>query len=773
MKDKKFFDSYVEYRSPFSGDSAANDASQNGASNNGARALPRREDAAIVRYGDADERDEVQAQAPEPDGAPKTDGLRQFLDLVRRRRWTVVPIFLAVLLLGLLFTLRAQRVYSATATLLVNTTPLSGEKRPDDQNADKVASDVPTVDEARRLETQLEIVKTQGILEGAKARLEPNDRAAIDRFSAVDVGSIRNTDLVTVTVRSAAPAASAALANAICQSYIEQSQQNNRAQIESAAQSAQRQLRTVKADLSDARAALRDYQAQSGVTDGAEQAKNLGLTLDALQTQLREAKTGLAAARATLKVQQDVLAKTPREVVTYTTVTRPAVVSLRAELTKLRLDRIAARAEYADTSSVVTGLDSQIARVQAQLAREPETETAPAQSAPNPAYLSAAQAVAQSRGDVQALEARIPVIGAALTRARAQQRQLPATISRLNALGSNLATLQNTYDSLDQKTQALQLSAASQLANGSVTSPATAPGAPTGPSRVRSLALAALVGALLAYGAALLIDRLDEKIHSQSQAERATQLPVLIDIPRISNPAGQCVLTGNTPFLRESFEMLAAQISLAGRRARRRSILMTSALPGEGKSVSSVNLAVAAAWAGEEVVLVDCDLRRPTAHLFFGLSNDVGFSDVVLGQASLGEAVQPTKIPGLSVLTAGGHHDSPLELLRSRAAQDILDQLVALTDLTIVDSPPVLLIADAALLATMTDATILVVGCGEAAKSEIERATQTLRQTGAHLMGFVLTKVGAARSENHTYSSYSSRHSLEGLRGPGAREDNG
>ena len=687
MKDKKFFDSYVEYRSPVHGADEATPPPL--APDVPRRALPRRETVALARY---DEDVAVETAPPAPPvetKARKTDALRALIELLWRRRSLVLPIFLGVLLLGFLLSLRAKKVYQATATLLVNTTPLSGEKRPPEESQDKVASDVPTVDEARRLETQLEIVKTQGVLDGAIARLEPQNKTAIDRYHMVDVGSIRNTDLVTVTARSYDPAASAALANAICTSYIEQSQKNNRAQIESAAKSAQEQLRSVKSDLNGARDALKNFQASSGISDGDEQTKNVAATLDALKTQLRDAQTARAAAAASLGVAQDVLSKTAREVVTYQTIVRPTVVTLRAELTKLRLDRSAARAEYSEGSTVVRALDQQIARVQGQLAREPETETAPAQSAPNPAYITAAQAVAQARTELQSLQARIPVLSASLQRAARDQAQLPAKTSRLNVLSSNVAALQATYDTLGQKVQTLQLSAASQLANGSVTSPANPPGAPVGPSRVRTLLLFALLGALLSYIVAALVDRLDEKVHDSSDASRAAQLPILIEVPHIGAPSEQCILTGNPPLLRESFEMLAAQISLAGRKRSVRSVLMTSSLPGEGKSVSCVNLAVAAAWAGEEVVLVDCDLRRPTAHLFFGLNNDIGFSDVITGDATLGQAVQPTKIPGLSVLTAGSHHDSPLELLRSQAAQDVFDELAQRTDLTLIDSPPV------------------------------------------------------------------------------------
>ena len=767
MREKKFFDSYIEYRSPVHG-------SENGApdaGDSGARALPRSSETALAPYHEG--AFETGDTGWEPESAPsRPDPLRRLFDLLWRRRALVLPIILGVLLLGTLYSLRARRVYRATATLLVNTSPLSGEKR-DETNAnaspDAPPSDVPGVDEARRLETQLEIVKTDGVLQDAIAHLSPDNKSAIERGYDLSVGSIRNTDLVTVTVGSPNAEASAALANAICNSYIGQSQKNNRRAIQQAADSARGQLQTVRANLNDARNELKNYQARVGITDGDEQAKNVATTLEATVTELTQARAAQAAAAASLRVQQDVLARTPREIVSYTTVTRPAVVSLRAQLTKLRLDRIAARAEYAETSDIVRGIDSQIARVQAQLNSEPVNETTPAQRSPNPAYITAAQNAATARSDLQALRARIPILANNLRRAQIAQAQLPAKTSRLTQLANNLAALQTTYDSLGQKAQNLQLSAASQLSNGSITSPATAPGAPSGRGRTTTLLMALALGTLLAYLTALLVDRLDEKIHSASQAQGAAHLPILIDVPRIGKRSDQSVLTGNAPFLRESFEMLTAQLALAAREVPLRSVLVTSALPGEGKSVSCVNLAAAAAWAGEEVVLIDCDGRNPALHEYFGLSNQIGFSDVVLGHAKLEDAVQPTRIPGLNVLTAGSPHESPLELLRSSEAQNVLDELSALADLTIVDSPPTLLIADASVLATMTDATILVVACGEAAKAEIARATANLHQTGARVLGIVLTKVAPKLGARHSYTEYSSRHATDNLRGPGER----
>ncbi len=773
MREKKFFDSYIEYRSPAHGspqNGADDNAAASGAANGAPRLSPRQNEAAIAPYHDDGA---LEAGSIDIDGAPaRVDPLRRLFDLLWRRRWIVLPILLGALLLGLLYSIRARRVYSATATLLVNTTLLSGEKRPEASNGstDAPASDAPIVDEARRLETQIEIIKTDSVFKEAAASLPPDEKAAVARFHSLDVGSIRNTNLVTVAVSSPSPQASAALANAIGEAYIAQSQKNNRREIQAAADTARNQLDTVRQNLNGARDDLKNYQARVGITDGAQQAQNVATTLESTKAELAQARAAQAAAAASLKVQQDVLANTQREIVSYSTVTRPTVITLRAELTRLRVERAAARAEYTENSDIVRNLDEQIARVQAQLANEPENETLPAQRSPNPAYISASERLAQARSDLQSLRARIPILENNLERAQTVQAQLPAKTAGLSQRANALAGLQATYDNLAQQAQKLQLSAESQLSNGTITSPATPPESPSGRGRNTNLLLALVLGSLLAYLFALLVDRLDEKIHNQAQARNAAHLPILIDVPRIARRRDQSVLTGNEPFLRESFEMLTAQLSLAAREVPLRSVLITSALPDEGKSVSCVNLAVAAAWAGEEVILIDCDGRSPSLHEYFGLSNKIGFSDVVLGRASLEEAVQATRIQGLNVLTSGSPHDSPLELLRSTEAQQLIDELASLADLTIVDSPPTLLIADATVLATMTDATILVVACGEAAKSEVTRATNALHQTGARLLGIVLTKVAPRLGTRNSYSDYSSHHSTENLRGPGERD---
>ena len=444
--------------------------------------------------------------------------------------------------------------------------------------------------------------------------------------------------------------------------------------------------------------------------------------------------------------------------------------TLRAKLTQLRIDRSTALALYKPESTKVRDIDGQIARIEAQLAAQPRTEITGVQRAPNPAYVSLKEQVETARGDVTALAARQSTLGQSLAAASRELTGLPAITARFDQLGGTVSRLEQTAVTLDQKYRALKINEEARLANASLSSGAGS-GSAQSSSRVRSLLGALVLGLALAYGAALLMDQFDDKIHSGAQAESAGRLPVLLDVPYIKDARAQCILSADSSMLLESFEMLTAQIALVGHPVK--SVLVTSSLPGEGKSATSVNLAVAAALSGQRVVLVDCDLRQPTLHRFFELPIGRGFTDAVKGKTTLAKAVQSTRIGGLSLLTGGRATRKPLELLRSQRAHQVLSQLMRDYDLVVIDSPPALLIADATVLAAMADATLMVVSCGEAKRQEIGRATNLMWQTGAHLMGIVLTKVPAGLTSNYSYSSYYSGHSLRELEAEDEEADEG
>ena len=728
---------------------------------NGAKALNGANGAELVPYREgamAGASDAAWA-APASEVAAKPSGLRGVWDLLSRRRKIVLPIFLLVLALGLINSWSKRRVYQATATLLANTAPLGGEKKA--QNDPLADGDVEGVNQGRSLQTQMEILRTSAVIRGAFAKLTPEEQKSLQSFYNLDIANTRDTDLITVAATSYDPQASASLANAVCQSYIESSQENNRREVGGTARFVKGQLETVNVQLKQARDQFRDFQQQNNITDVAIQSTTVNGTLNQIKNDLRQAQSDLSSRQAQLQQLEGAIGGISRELLSQTTGANATNVVLRSKLTDLQIQRSTALATYLPTSTKVQDIDGQIARIKAQLAAQPRTEDTGIQRAPNPAYTSMREQIETARADVTSLGARVVNLQSSLTGARADLTRLPAKTARFGQLSNTVTRLEETAATLDQKYRALKINEEARLANASLTSPANPPGGPQSSERAKSLALTLALALALAYATALLLDQFDDKVHSPVQAETAGRLPMLLDVPFIKDAKQQCILTADSSILLESFEMLTAQIALAGNPVK--SVLMTSSLPGEGKSVSSVNLAIAAALSGQRVILVDCDLRQSTLHRFFKVPVGRGFSDAVSGRCSAQEATIATRIPGLSLMTGGSPTKQPLELLRSRATHDLLADLMENYDLVVIDSPPALLIADATVLAAMADATLMVVSCNEAKRQEIGRATNLMWQTGAHLMGLVLTKVPAGLSSNYSYSGYYSESAVPEL----------
>jgi succinoglycan biosynthesis transport protein ExoP len=203
----------------------------------------------------------------------------------------------------------------------------------------------------------------------------------------------------------------------------------------------------------------------------------------------------------------------------------------------------------------------------------------------------------------------------------------------------------------------------------------------------------------------------------------------------------------------ESYRSLRTSLQFARQERQFRSVLVTSPGVGEGKTSTLANLGVVFAEAGERVVLVSSDLRRPQIGQYFGLDERVGLTSVLQGQRKLEEAVQP--VPGfdrLSLLPAGPSAPNPAELLNGALARDIFAQLRDRFDLVLIDSPPVLPVTDAAILSQHADATLMIAAAGQTRRSDLHRAVEKLDQVGATILGSVLNKVSKQTGRYYGYS---------------------
>jgi succinoglycan biosynthesis transport protein ExoP len=321
-------------------------------------------------------------------------------------------------------------------------------------------------------------------------------------------------------------------------------------------------------------------------------------------------------------------------------------------------------------------------------------------------------------------------------------------------LESILAGYRNSYVGLLQNYQQMQLIAARSADNVVVWRRAEVPGGPIGPNTMRNTLLAGVVGAMAAVGVAFLVEYLDDTIKTPEDISQALGLNTLGAIGRLRKGTDELVtVTQPLSPVSEAFRALRTNIRFSSVDNPLRTILVTSAGPTEGKSVMVANLAAAMAQAGLKVVAVDADLRRPRLHQMFGLHPHGGLTNSLL-EGSLDGRLQPTQAEGLVVLPAGELPPNPAELLGSRRMQELLELLKGHVDVVVIDSPPVLPVTDAAVLAQGVDGVLLVIDAGQTRRGAAKRAVESLRQVGANLVGVVLNAVPTHRGGYYYYYEY-------------------
>ena len=325
------------------------------------------------------------------------------------------------------------------------------------------------------------------------------------------------------------------------------------------------------------------------------------------------------------------------------------------------------------------------------------------------------------------------------------QQQIDAQPSSGTSARDSLAQQQaNARQQLDR----LQVFRAAKTGTASVVVPASVPDSPVSPNPGRAGVVAAIVGLLLAVGTAIVLERFDDSIRDKDDLERTLGLPVLGTIPVVGGwasgprPPVVSLATPRSP-ASEAYRSLRTALQFAPDEGLV-AIQVTSPAAGDGKTTTLVNLGVAFARAGLQVALVCCDLRRPTLHELFGLTNEVGFTSVLLGKVPLTAALQEvSEQDRLYVLASGPLPPNPSELLASRRAREVLGSLRVEADIVLIDSPPVLGVSDALVVAGLVDLTVLVCAAGRTSGTDAARALEALRQVEAPLAGVVLNGEGS------------------------------
>lgn len=302
----------------------------------------------------------------------------------------------------------------------------------------------------------------------------------------------------------------------------------------------------------------------------------------------------------------------------------------------------------------------------------------------------------------------------------------------------------------------------------SVSEPASLLMAPIAPRKKLIMMMGAFFGVLAGVGVAVLRDKLDKSIRNPDELAAATHAPVLGVIAYDPRTPRRPLVVHSDPRspTAESYRQLRTNIKFVNIDRTVRSLVVTSAVSSEGKSTVACNLAIAMAQAGQRVILVEADLRKPSVRRYMGIEGAVGLSNVLLGEVALEDVLQPWGGGLLEILPGGAIAPNPSELLGSAGMADVIRQLEAMSDLVIFDAPPLLPVTDAAVLGVNTDGAVLVVRSGATGRDRLDRAVESLGGVGVNILGAVLNMAATRGPEAyHYYAYYGKDQPRAGVRG--------
>lgn len=293
--------------------------------------------------------------------------------------------------------------------------------------------------------------------------------------------------------------------------------------------------------------------------------------------------------------------------------------------------------------------------------------------------------------------------------------------------------------------------------------PASTSDTPTSPVPARNLALGLVLGLLLGVGLAVLRHLLDTTVRTDEDVEEVTEEPVIGAVHYDPRAGKEPLIVQSDPSSprSEAFRAVRTNLMFVDAANHPRTILLTSSIPGEGKSTTIANLALTLAQSGSSVCLIEADLRRPRLMEYLGLEGSVGLTDVLIDRADLDDVLQPYGANRLEVIGAGAIPPNPSELLASDAMSRVLSQLSVRFDYVLIDTPPVLPVTDAVVLSTKVDGVIVLVGTTIVRKEQLEATLESLGAVDNTLLGLVLNRVGHKTSGGYGsgyYGYYAEEH---------------
>jgi polysaccharide biosynthesis transport protein len=689
---------------------------------------------------------------------------RRYLAMLQKRRAIVVTCLAVSLVFAVIYNYTTRPIYQATTQILIDrATP---KVLPTKDLVDPGVQDFATEYELLRgrtlAEKTVEKLSLQKSAELATGPLmspwerfqrkflgktpQPNidadgmplSPAAAALRSRLRIEPLPGGRLVNLRFNAYDPHLAALVANTLAELYIDQSRDFRNTSSTEATGWLSDRLREQRAKVEAAERALIEYQERLGIAGTGADASPDGdrvSTLEAAVVAARMERVGKETALTQARgVPSHQLASLPA------ITANPGVQEARSKVSELQ-------AEYSRLGDTLGEKHPDMLRLRGDI-----------QAAQDNLQAELRNAVRALEGDAQAARAREAGLEASLVQARSESLEGGRKAIEYNALRREVEANKQLFQSLMSRSKETGLESELTSTNVRIMEKAEVPRAPVAPRRARNYQLALAIGLALGFGLALLFEHVDNTVKTPEDI-KALGLPFLGMVPNVGQrpgqPAASRAVTTASPeaAVAEAYRVLRTNLIFSAAADGGRALVLTSANPGEGKTTTTANLAVALALNGAKVLVVEADLRRPALHQHFRIQKTPGLSDLIVSKCQASQAIQSTRFKGLQVLPCGYVPPNPAELLGSTNMREIVQALRSCYDWVLIDTPPVLAMADTPVLCPLVDGIVLVVSAEQSPRPAVLRAVDQVQGVGGKITGVVLNRVDLRRN-SYYYGQY-------------------
>jgi capsular exopolysaccharide synthesis family protein len=702
--------------------------------------------------------------------ASQASFLLEYWTILRKRRWIVISVLLVSVAMAGLMTSRQKPMYSAVGRIAINRESAINLGTKDSQFVLDGGDSDYTVD----METQIKVLQSDAtsyqVIKALNLDVSPEfggspnkqmesslqvDSAAqsgiLNAFrGGLSISSVPATRILEIRYSSHNPKLAASIVNQIVKSYIEQ---NLRARFEATAQTTDwltKQLADLQFKVEISQEKLVEYQREHGIV-GLGEKENIVISK---LGELNRALTVVEGQRMQSEAAYHMALSGSPELLQHPGVGQvDPITSLHSKEADLRTQLAAVKAQFGPNYPKARELSAQLE----------ETE--------NQTQTELKRALTRARAEyTQALEHE-KVLSAAFEKQKQEANALSQSEIEYSLLKQNAESYRTLYDGLLQRLKEAGVAAGLKSSNIQIVDQARVPTAPYAPNMTRSLMGGLLMGCFLGVLTVFLFESLDNTVRTPEEAELISSLSALgiipthraskksqTSIPGMDNKSEHSIreifsITRPRSEIAESYRALRTSILLASRRGPSKILLVTSAMPKDGKTTTSINIAVVLAQSGARVLLMDADLRRPSIHRALKIANETGLSTWLSGADKDRPHAIPSGIPNLDILPTGPKPPYPAELFGGAAFATMLEALRSEYDHIVIDSPPILSVTDSVLMSVLADSVLLVIRSRQTTKGALRRSLDVLHQANASVIGVVLNAFNV-NGEEYAYYRY-------------------